>query len=75
MGKTNNPGNKSKPQVKVSILHLLLILLGANCIMLFAPNFGMLNSFLYIPDLYTWSASILGLALLFLGFKDLYKNL
>ncbi len=74
MGKTNNPGNKSKPQVKVSILHLLLILAGANCIMLFAPNVGMLNSFLYIPDLYTWPASIVGIALLIFGFNGLYKS-
>ncbi len=74
MGKTNNPGNKSKPQVKVSILHLLLILAGANCIMLFAPNVGMLNSFLYIPDLYTWPASIVGIALLIFGFNGLYKQ-
>ena len=74
MGKTNNPGNKSKSQVKVSILHLLLILAGANCIMLFAPNVGMLNSFLYIPDLYTWPASIVGIALLIFGFNGLYKS-
>ncbi len=74
MGKTNNPGNKSKPRVKVSILHLLLILAGANCIMLFAPNVGMLNSFLYIPDLYTWSASLVGVALLIFGFNGLYKQ-
>lgn len=74
MGKTNNPGNKSKPQVKVSILHLLLILAGANCIMLFAPNVGMLNSFLYIPDLYTWPASVVGIALLIFGFNGLYKQ-
>ncbi|MFZ4524065.1 MAG: hypothetical protein ACOYOE_00590 [Chlorobium sp.] len=74
MGKSNNPGNKSKAPVKVSILHLLLILAGANCIMLFAPNVGMLNSFLYIPDLYTWSASIVGVALLVFGFNGLYKQ-
>ncbi len=74
MGKTNNPGNKSKPRVKVSILHLLLILAGANCIMLFAPNVGMLNSFLYIPDLYTWPASVVGIVLLVFGFNGLYKQ-
>ena len=74
MGKTNNPGNKSKPKVKVSILHLLLILAGANCIMLFAPNVEMLNSFLYIPDLYTWPASVVGIALLIFGFNGLYKQ-
>ncbi len=74
MGKTNNPGNKSKPKVKVSILHLILILAGANCIMLFAPNVGMLNSFLYIPDLYTWPASVVGIALLIFGFNGLYKQ-
>jgi len=75
MSKANNPGKKSKTRVKVSIFHLLLILAGANIIMLSAPNIGMLNSFLYIPDVYTWSSSIVGLALLGLGFNGLYKNL
>ncbi|TLU81569.1 MAG: hypothetical protein FDX21_10820 [Chlorobium sp.] len=74
MGKANNPGNKSKAPVKVSILHLLLILLGADIILLCAPSIGILNSLLYIPDLYAWPASIVGLALLFLGFRDLYKQ-
>ncbi len=74
MGQANNPGKKSKPQqVKVNILRLLLILVGANIIMLCAPNIGMLNSFLYIPDIYTWPASMGGMALLFLGFRGLYK--
>ena len=74
MGKTNNPGNKSKPQVKVNILHLLLILAGANCIMMLAPNVGMLNGLAYIPDLYTWSVSIVGIVLLIFGFNGLYKQ-
>ena len=74
MGKSNNPANKSKPRVKVSVLHLIVILAGANCIMLFAPNIGMLNSFLYIPDIYTWPASALGIAMLYWGFRGLYRQ-
>uniref|UniRef100_Q3AUD7 DUF5668 domain-containing protein n=1 Tax=Chlorobium chlorochromatii (strain CaD3) TaxID=340177 RepID=Q3AUD7_CHLCH len=74
MGKANNQPNKSKPKVSVSIGRLLMVLIGANFIMLLAPNFGMLNSFLYIPDLYTWPAFVLGFVLIFFGFKGLYKK-
>ncbi|NTV06573.1 MAG: hypothetical protein HGA59_08730 [Chlorobiaceae bacterium] len=74
MGKANNPGNKSKPRVKVSILHLLLVLTGADLILLLAPEYGILNSIQYIPDLYSWPALIAGGILLILGLKGVYKN-
>ncbi len=75
MGNTEKSGTKSSPQVKVSIFHLLLVLVGANLMMLLTPDFGMLHSFLSIPDIYTWPAVIIGTALLFMGFNGLYKNL
>jgi len=74
MSNVDNSGNKSKLPAKVSIFHLLLVLMGANLMMLLTPNFGMLNSFLFIPDIYTWSAVILGVALLGMGFNGLYKK-
>jgi len=75
MGNDEKSLNKSKPRVKVSIFHLLLVLIGANLLMLLTPNFGMLNSFLFIPDIYTWSGAIIGGGLMVLGFNGLYKNL
>ncbi len=75
MGNADNSLNKSKPRVKVSIFHLLLVLIGANLLMLLTPNFGMLNSFLFIPDIYTWSAMVVGGAFMGIGFTGLYKNL
>jgi hypothetical protein len=75
MGNADNSLNKSKPRVKVSIFHLLLVLIGANLLMLLTPNFGMLNSFLFIPDIYTWTAMVVGGAFMGIGFTGLYKNL
>jgi hypothetical protein len=75
MGNTEKSGAKRKPPVKVSIFHLLLVLVGANLLMLLTPNVGMLNSFLYIPDIYTWSAVIVGGGFMVTGFNGLYKNL
>ena len=74
MGKANKPGNNSKPGVKVSVFHVLVILVGADLILLFAPDFGILNSIHFIPDLYAWSALIGGLLLLVFGFNGLYKK-
>ncbi len=74
MGKANKPENNSKPPLKVSILHLLLILGGADLILLLAPEVGILNSIMYIPDLYTWPALIGGVALLVFGFQRLYQK-
>jgi hypothetical protein len=74
MGKANNPDNKSKPRLKVSILHLLLVLTGADLILLLAPEYGILNSIQPISDLYSWPALIGGIMLLILGFKGVYKK-
>ena len=74
MGKANNPGNNSKQQGKVSVFHILLILVGANLMLLLAPDLGLLNSILFIPDLYTWPATIGGLALLIVGFRGFFKK-
>ncbi len=74
MSNGDKSGSESKLPVKVSIFHLLLVLMGANVIVLLAPDFGMLNSFLYIPDIYTWSSIVVGLALIVTGFKGLYKS-
>jgi hypothetical protein len=51
------------------------VLIGANLLMLLTPNFGMLNSFLFIPDIYTWTAMVVGGAFMGIGFTGLYKNL
>ena len=75
MGKANKPGNNSKPNVKVSVFHVFVILAGADLILLLAPDFGILNSILILPDIYSWSAVIGGLIMLFYGFNGLYKKL
>ncbi|MEI7708147.1 MAG: hypothetical protein WCI90_07755 [Chlorobium sp.] len=75
MGKANKPGNNSKPNVKVSVFHVFVILAGADLILLLAPDFGILNSILVLPDIYSWSAVIGGLIMLVYGFNGLYKKL
>ena len=75
MGKANKPGNNSKPNVKVSVFHVFVILVGADLILLLAPEFGILNSILYLPDIYSWPAVIGGLIMLVYGFNGLYKKL
>ena len=54
---------------------VLVILVGADLILLLAPDFGILNSILFIPDIYSWSALIGGLIMLVYGFNGLYKKL
>jgi len=76
MPKANKPaanGNE-KPRVKVGFLNVLLILAGADLVLLLAPGFGILNAVYYIPSLYTWPAFILGVALLLFGFRHLYRR-
>jgi len=74
MGKANKPQNNSKPRLKVSVFHLLMILVGADLILLLAPGVGILNSIFYIPDLYSWPALIGGSALLVWSFRGLSKK-
>lgn len=70
MAKSNN----NKPRVKIKFLNVLLVLLGADLILLFAPGIGILNSVFYIGEVISWSALIGGIILLVLGFKDLYQK-
>ncbi len=74
MAKANKPVNNSKPRLKVSFLGVLMILIGADLVLLLAPEVGILNSGFYIPDIYTWPALIAGVALLVFGFRHLYKK-
>uniref|UniRef100_B3EPA7 Uncharacterized protein n=1 Tax=Chlorobium phaeobacteroides (strain BS1) TaxID=331678 RepID=B3EPA7_CHLPB len=73
MAKANKPDNNKKPGFKVKFLNLLLVLLGADLVLLFAPGIGILNSVFFIGDVIGWSALILGIALLVLGFRGLYQ--
>lgn len=70
MAKANN----NKPRVKVKFFNVLLVLLGADLIILLAPRYGMLNAFLPLDPLYGWGALIAGIILLVFGFKDLYQK-
>jgi hypothetical protein len=74
MGKANKQENNSKPRLKVRFFNVLLVLVGADIILLFAPGVGILNSILYMGDLITWPALICGLALLVFGFRGLYRK-
>ena len=74
MGKANNPVNNSKSRGKVSALHVIMILIGANLMLLMAPEFGLLNSLLYIPDLYVWSVTVGGFAMVVFGFNGFFKK-
>ena len=69
MAKANN----NKPRVKVKFLNLLLVLLGADLILLFSPGIGILNSVFYIGEVIGWTALIAGIVLLVVGFKGLYQ--
>jgi hypothetical protein len=74
MAKANKPENNSKPRVKVSFFSVLMILVGADLILLMAPDVGILNSGFYIPDIYTWPSLVAGIALLVAGFRNLYRK-
>lgn len=71
MAKANN----NKPRVKVKFLNLLLVLLGADLILLFAPFNGWIGwiSFL-VSDEVSWAALIVGIVLIALGFRGLYEK-
>ncbi len=73
MGNPNKQVN-NKPRVKIKFLNVLLILLGADLILLFAPSVGILNSVFYIGDVIGWSALIAGILLLVFGFRGLYQK-
>lgn len=75
MAKANKEGQNSKPRLKLRFSRVLLILLGANLILLFAPEVGMLNSAFYIGYMISWPAVVIGIVLLVIGFRGVYEKL
>ncbi|MDP8305782.1 MAG: hypothetical protein RAO75_04615 [Candidatus Chlorobium antarcticum] len=73
MGKSNKQENNPKRRVKVRVFNVLMILAGADLILLLSPGAGILNSLFFIPDIYTWPALGVGLLLLLVGLRDLYR--
>jgi uncharacterized membrane protein len=72
MAKAKKQETNSKPGVRISFVKALLILVGADLVLLLAPGVGLLNSLFYIGDLISWSALVIGLVLLVLGFKGVF---
>jgi membrane protein YdbS with pleckstrin-like domain len=74
MAKTTKQEPNSKPGKRIRFFSVLLVLLGADLILLFAPGVGILNSIFYIGEAITWSAVAAGLVLLVFGFRNLYTK-
>ncbi|ASQ91377.1 hypothetical protein CHL67_11010 [Prosthecochloris sp. GSB1] len=64
----------NKPRVRVRFLNVLMVLVGADLILLFAPGVGILNSVLYIGEVIGWTSVVIGIGFLVFGFKDLYRK-
>ena len=74
MAKAKKQEKNSKPAPRINILKALLILVGADIVLLFAPGLGILNGIFYIGDLISWSALLAGVALLVFGFRGLFRK-
>jgi len=74
MAKAKKEEKNSKPPARISFLKALIIMIGADLVLLFAPGFGILNSVFYIGSFISWSALLLGIGLLLLGFRGLFRT-
>jgi uncharacterized membrane protein len=74
MAKAKKEENNTKPRGRISLFKALLILVGADLVLLLAPQVGLLNSAFYIGDMISWPALFIGLALLAFGFKGLFRQ-
>ncbi|NTU67749.1 MAG: hypothetical protein HGB02_02585 [Chlorobiaceae bacterium] len=74
MAKAKKQEKNSKPAPGIRFLHALLILVGADIVLLFAPGLGILNSVFFIGDMIAWPALLVGVALLVAGFRGLYRK-
>ncbi|RXK87711.1 hypothetical protein EST62_06105 [Chlorobaculum sp. 24CR] len=74
MAKANKEENNSKPRRRISFFKAFLILIGADLVLLLAPGIGLLNSAFYVGDMVSWPALLIGLALLAVGIKGLFRQ-
>ncbi len=69
-----NKEDVNKPRIKVRFFNVLMVLIGADLILLLAPGIGILNSVFYIGEVVGWSSLVTGIGFLVFGFKDLYQK-
>jgi hypothetical protein len=74
MAKAKKEENNSKPRGRISFFKAFLILVGADLVLLLAPGLGLLNSAFYIGDMVSWPALLIGVALLAVGIKGLFRQ-
>jgi hypothetical protein len=74
MAKAKKEENNSKPRGRISFFKAFLILVGADLVLLLAPGLGLLNSAFYIGDMVSWPALLIGVALLAIGIKGLFRQ-
>ena len=74
MAKAKKQENNSKPAPRIGFLKALLIMIGADLVLLFAPGFGILNSVFFIGDLISWTALLAGIVLLVVGSRGLFRK-
>ncbi|TNJ39031.1 hypothetical protein FGF66_06360 [Chlorobaculum thiosulfatiphilum] len=74
MAKAKKEENNSKPRGRISFFKAFLILVGADLVLLLSPGLGLLNSAFYIGDMVSWPALLIGLALLAIGIKGLFRQ-
>lgn len=74
MAKAKKEENNSKPRVRISFLKAFMILIGADLVLLFAPGIGLLNSAFYIGDMVSWPSLVIGLVLLAVGIKGVFRQ-
>ncbi|NTW50952.1 MAG: hypothetical protein HGB19_14725 [Chlorobiales bacterium] len=72
MAKAPKPQKPPKPRVNVRFTRVMLIIIGADLILLFAPGVGFLNAFYYIGDFISFGATLIGLAIIAYAFRTIY---
>ncbi|NTW49952.1 MAG: hypothetical protein HGB19_09535 [Chlorobiales bacterium] len=72
MAKAPKSQTPPKPRVNVRFSRVMLIIIGADLILMFAPVVGLLNTFLYIGEFVSFGATLVGLAIIIYAFQSIY---
>jgi hypothetical protein len=72
--KKEDNNNNSKPRPKLGCINVLFVLIGADLLLFFAPGFGLLYSIAPIEDRTAWTMVLIGLILLAVGLRSVFRR-
>jgi hypothetical protein len=74
MAKAKKEEKNSKPPARIGFLRVLVVLAGADLLLICAPWVGIGNSLIPIDERFAWGISLFGILLIVVGLRGIFRK-